>query len=388
MSVLDKAYNIDDIARIARRRLPKGLYEFIDRGAEDEVTTRENERAIKRTLIRQRVGIDVSQRDISTTLFGVKQSMPLGVGVTGLVGMLAYEGEYKIARAAAAAGVPYTLGNSNFAELAKCKEICGDLLWRQLYPLRQEIMNHYVAQAKEVRVRVIVVTMDSAINGNREYLFRSGFMPGMTNGTTYLQMLQTPRWFFSTIMRYMATGGFPHFRDMPDGHQVFFGKRNTMASLPVPSFSWERLRELRRNWQDVLVVKGISTPQDAATAVSCGVDGLIVSNHGGRSLDGCVSSFGALPGVVDAVNGRATVMVDGSFKRGADILKAVAAGAAAVMVGRATTFGLAAGGQAGVARSLAILSAEMSRALGLMGCTHLGELNRDLLEFPLRDRSS
>ena len=386
MASLRRAYNIQDLAEMARRRIPAGLFEFIERGAEDEVTTRENEASIKRTLIRQRVGVDVSQRDLSTTVFGVRQTMPVGVGVTGLVGMLAFEGEYEIARAAAAAGVPYTLGNSNFASLAKCKEICGDLLWRQLYPLQQRIMDHHVALAKEVGVKVVVVTMDSAVNGNREYMFRNGFMPGMTNLTSYRQMLARPHWLLGTIGRYMLNGGFPQLEDMPEGERVFFAKGKNLSptrpSFPVPSFSWERLRELRRAWPDVLVVKGISTPEDARTAVECGADGIIVSNHGGRSLDGCVPSFGALPGVLDAVGHKATIMVDGSFKRGADILKAIAAGASCVLVGRATTFGLAAGGQAGVARALAILASEMDRALALMGCTRIDQLSRDMLQFP------
>lgn len=382
MAAIDRTYNIDDIARLARRRIPAGLYEFIDRGAEDEVTAAANEASLKRTLIRQRVGIDVSGRDVSTTLFGTRIAMPLGVGVTGLVGMLAYRGEQQIARAAAAAGVPYTLGSSNFAGMEDIREICGDLLWRQLYPLKQPFMDHQIDKARQVGVRVLVITMDSAINGNREYMFRNGFMPGMTNASTWRQIATRPGWLFGTIGRYMMNGGFPELADMPDGHRIFFGKDNTYASVPVDTFSWDRLREIRRAWQDVLVVKGISTPEDARTAADCGVDGIIVSNHGGRSLDGCIPSFGALPAVVDAVAPKVTVMVDGSFRRGADILKAIAAGASAVMIGRATTFGLAAAGEAGVARALTILHAETHRALALMGCTRVGQLSRDMLQFP------
>ena len=381
MGVLDRVYNIDDLARIAKRRLPAGLYEFIDRGAEDEITVRENEASIKRTLFRQRVGVDVTTRDISTTVFGVKQSMPVGVGVTGLVGMLAYKGEYKIARAAAAAGVPYTLGNSNFAALAKVKEICGDLLWRQLYPLQQDIMDHHLAVAKEVGVKVLVITMDSPVNGNREYMWRNGFMQRTMNPVAVRQMLRAPRWLFSTIFPYLLNGGLPQVPDMPEGHRDFFGKKKTLASLPVASFDWECLKALRRRWQDVLVVKGISTAEDAVIAASCGVDGLIVSNHGGRSLDGCVPSFGALPSIVDVVAPKVSVMVDGGFKRGADILKAIAVGASCVMVGRATTFGLAAGDEAGVAKALTILGEETSRALAMLGCTRIDQLSRDLRQF-------
>jgi len=383
MAAIDKAYNIDDLALIAKRRLPKGLYEFIDRGAEDEVTMRENAQSIKRVFFRQRVGNDVSVRDVSTTIFGVKQSMPLAIGVTGLSGMLAYQGEYKLARAAAAAGVPYTLGNSNFAPISEIKKICGDLLWRQTYPLKNRAAMDYVLQTtRDAGVRVLVLTMDSPMSGNREYMFRSGFFPGMTNARTYREMLMSPHWLFGTVMRYMLSGGLPEISDLPEGHRAFFGKGNTGAAFPADDFTWDDVRDLRRKWQDVLVIKGLSTPEDARIAMECGADGIIVSNHGGRSLDGCIPSFAALPSIVDAVAPKVTVMVDGGFKRGADILKAIAVGASSVMVGRATVFGLTAGGEPGVARALALLQQETSRALAMVGCTSLSQLDRSLLVFP------
>lgn len=382
MAGLDHIYNIEDLARLARRRIPRGLFEFIDRGAEDEVTTRANEACLKDTFLRQRVGVDVSQRDLSVSLFGVRQRMPIGVGVTGLVGMLAYRGEFQIAQAAAAAGVPYTLGNANFASLSEVKAICGDLLWRQLYPLQKPIMDHHIHVAKEAGVRVLVITMDSAMNGNREYMYRNGFAPRMMNSETWRQMLLSPRWLAGTVLRYQLNGGLPEIADLPEGQRAFFGKNASFASAPVATFSWGSLRELRQTWQDVLVVKGISTAEDARTAADLGVDGIIVSNHGGRSLDGCIPSFGALPQIVDAVAPKVTVMVDGGFKRGADVLKGIAAGASCVWVGRATTYGLAAAGQAGVARALSILESEFSRTMAQMGCTEVDQLNRDMLQFP------
>ncbi|OYU34753.1 alpha-hydroxy acid oxidase [Novosphingobium sp. PASSN1] len=382
MGGLDQIYNIEDLARLARRRIPRGLFEFIDRGAEDEVTTRANEACLKDTFLRQRVGIDVSTRDLSVSLFGVRQNIPIGVGVTGLVGMLAYRGEFQIAQAAAAAGVPYTLGNANFASLAEVKAICGDLLWRQLYPLQQPIMDHQIRIAKEAGVRVLVITMDSAMTGNREYMYRNGFAPRMMNAETWRQMLLSPRWLAGTVLRYKLNGGLPEIADLPEGQRAFFGKKASFASAPVATFSWESLREVRRTWQDILVVKGISTAEDARTAADLGVDGIIVSNHGGRSLDGCIPSFAALPQIVDAVAPKVTVMVDGGFKRGADVLKAIAAGASCVWVGRATTYGLAAAGQAGVARALSMLESEFSRTMALMGCTKVDQLNRDMLQLP------
>ena len=376
MSRAMDASNIEELAAIARRRIPYGLYEYIERGAEDEVTMRENRDSIKRVMLRQRVGVDVSKRDISTSLFGTKQSMPVGIAATGLAALLNHDGERKLARAAAAAGVPFTIGTSNFAAQADLKEICGDLLWRLIYPNRQrKLFDHHLAVARDSGIKTVVITMDSAVAGNREYLKRSGFQPNGTNARTMLQTLAAPHWLFGTYLRYMLTGGFPEFVDMPEGQRRFLGGNFSWADL-ADDFTWEELRSVRRRWKEVLVVKGLSTAEDARFAADCGVDGIIVSNHGGRVLDGCVASMQALPQIIDAVAPKVTVMVDGGFRRGADILKAIAMGASGVFVGRATLFGLAAGGQPGVTRALTILRDEISRALALLGCRQLSELGR------------
>lgn len=337
---------------------------------------RENRDSIKRIQWRQRVGVDVSKRDISTALFDIKQSMPIGIAATGLAALLHHDGERKLARAAATAGVPFTIGTSNFTAQAELKEICGDLLWRLIYPNRQrKLFDHHLAVARETGIRTIVITMDSAVVGNREYLKRSGFQPGGTNVRTVMQTLAAPHWMFGTFLRYMLTGGFPEFADMPSGQRKFLGGTFSWADLAA-DFTWEELRSVRARWRDVLVVKGLSTAEDARRASDCGVDGIIVSNHGGRVLDGCVASMQALPEIIDAVAPKVCVMVDGGFRRGADILKAIALGASCVFVGRATLFGLAAGGEQGVSRALAILRDEIDRAMALIGCRNLSELGR------------
>jgi len=375
MNAVARACNIDDLAALARRRLPLGLYEYVDRGAEDEVTLRENTESIKRVLLRQRVGMDVSQRDISTQVFGVKQSMPIGIAVTGLAALLAFEGEHSLARAAARAGVPFTLGTSNFAAVAEIKAICGDLLWRQVYPPKdRSVLRHQVSTAKSAGVKVLVVTMDSPVLGNREYLRRGGWMPGALSVRAKLQILKAPRYCFGTLLRYALRGGFPGMAHMPAGKTRFLD--GTFAQT-ADDFTWDEVRSLRRQWNDVLVLKGLSTAEDAKIAAACGVDGIIVSNHGGRSLDGCVPSMGSLAEIVDAVTPKVTVLVDGGFKRGADVLKALALGASGVMVGRATLYGLAAGGEAGVDRALQIFGEEIHRALALIGCRQLTELCRE-----------
>lgn len=377
-----RAFNIDDLAAIARRKLPRGLWDYIERGAEDEVTLRENGDSIKRVLLRQRVGIDVSKRDISTTVFGQKLAMPVGIAVTGLAAMLHHDGERKLARAAAKAGVPYTIGSSNLTAQRELTPICGDLLWRQLYPLRdRRLTDHHVATSRELGVHVLQVTLDSPLVGNREYIKRSGWAPHQAHLGTYLDMLRAPGWLFGTALRYLATGGFPEVGDMPEGERMFWGGSFSFVDT-ASDFTWEELKELRRKWDGALVAKGISTAEDAWIAASAGCDGIIVSNHGGRSLDGAVGSFSALPEIVDAVGSKVTVIVDGGFRRGADILKAIAMGASMVMVGRATLYGLAAGGEEGVSRALSILHEETDRALAMIGCTSLGELSRDHLKLP------
>jgi isopentenyl diphosphate isomerase/L-lactate dehydrogenase-like FMN-dependent dehydrogenase len=383
-----RAHNIDDLAAMARRRLPSGIFDYIDRGAEDEVTLRENADSIKRVFLRPRVAVDVSRRDTSATIFGVRQSMPLGIAATGLASLVSYDGERQLARAAAAAGIPYTIGTSNFTAQADLKGICGDLLWRLIYPpKRRELLDHHLGVTREAGVKVLLVTLDSPVVGNREYLRRSGFQPNAMSIKAYLQMLMAPHWVFGTLLRYLMGGGLPEFADMPQGERRFLGGSFSWSNT-ADDFTWDDIRALRRNWKDVLVLKGLSTAEDAREAANCGVDGIIVSNHGGRSLDGCVPSFEALPEIVDAVAPKVTVLVDGGFRRGADVLKAIAAGAAGVMVGRAPLFGLAAAGEAGVARALDIFKEEISRAMALVGCNRLSELGRQHLQGPRWNRSN
>jgi isopentenyl diphosphate isomerase/L-lactate dehydrogenase-like FMN-dependent dehydrogenase len=382
MAKLGRALNIDDLEALARRNLPHGLFDFIDRGAEDEVTLRENAASIKRVMIRQRVGVDVSCRDMSTTVFGTKLSMPIGIAVTGLAGLLCHRGEHKLASAATKAGVPFTIGSSNFTAQAELKPICGDLLWRQVYPPHDhKRLEHYIGVSRELGVKVLQVTLDSPVVGKREYMTRSGWVPGIMHLGTYLDMLSAPRWLFGTLGRYMLAGGLPEMADQPEGDRRFWGGTHSYGRT-AQDFTWDDLKALRARWDGVLVAKGVSTAEDARLAADCGVDGIIVSNHGGRSLDGCVASFAALPEVVDAVAPKVTVIVDGGFRRGADVLKALAMGASMVMVGRATLFGLAAGGEAGVSRALEVFREEIDRAMALSGVRRLDELSRDHIYMP------
>ena len=242
MNGVDKALNIDDLARIARRRMPRGLYDFVDRGSEDEVTLRENAASQKRVFVRQRVGVDISARDISTTLFGTRLAMPIGIAVTGLSGMLSFDGERKLARAAAAAGVPYTIGSSNFTAQADLKPILGDLLWRQVYPPKDAArLDHYIGVSKEQGVKVLQVTLDSPVVGKREYMQRSGWGPGIMHVGTFWDMLSHPAWLLGTLGRYLMAGGLPEVADMPAGERKFWGGSHSYA-VAAQDFTWEDFR--------------------------------------------------------------------------------------------------------------------------------------------------
>jgi isopentenyl diphosphate isomerase/L-lactate dehydrogenase-like FMN-dependent dehydrogenase len=387
-SIGQLALNIHDLEVLARRRLPRGLFEFANNGAEDEVTMRENLASIKRIALRPRVGVDVSRRDISTTLFGRKQSMPIVLGVTGFSGMIAWRGEQSVAAAATAAGVPYTIGTFNFVSVRELPDEVRPGLWYQLYPARQrEAFDHQLLHARAAGVGVLVVTMDSAVAGNREYLRRTGFgMPPKLMARTLIDGLAHPRWLFGTYLRH-RTRGMPRLGNVPPALSTLLDPRTDCTGiLPADTFSWDDLRRLRDRWPGQLVLKGLSTAEDALIAADLGADGVVVSNHGGRSLDGCIASMAALPEVVDAVGSRLTVMVDGGFTRGSDVVKALAIDAAAVLVGRATIFGLAAAGRAGVARALAIFREEIDRTLAQVGCCRIAELSRAHVRQPSAPR--
>lgn len=382
MANLLSALNIHDLEKMARRRLPKGLFEFMNRGAEDEVTLRRNLSELKRISLRQRVGIDVSTRDPAITLMGVRQAMPVVVGITGISGIFRYGGEVDIAEAAAAADIPFTLGSMNFTAYASLPDKLRKYLWCQVYPAHdRSVYWHQIDLARNAGAGVLVVTMDSAASPNREYLKRGGYaVPFKTSVRAVRDALMRPHWLLGTYLRFWWEG-FPALGNLP-GKVSMFDPPSMGGMRTADHFTWADVEETRRRWPGKLVLKGLSTGEDARVAAECGANGVVVSNHGGRSLDGCVASIEALPEVVDAAGERLSVMVDGGFLRGSDIVKALAIGAKAVMVGRGTLYGMVAGGQAGAAHALQIYREEITRALGLTGVTKVEQLNRNFVRMP------
>lgn len=376
-------FNIDDLRDAARRCLPRGLFEFVDRGTEDDLAVRNNRTAFERIGLKPRVLVDVSKRSQSIDLFGTPSSLPLAVAPTGAAGLLCYEGEVEIARAAAKSGVPFTLSTYSINSMEQVADKAGGRLWFQLYMWPDRSMSHQMVQrAKAAGYEALIVTVDTVVAPNREYNKRNGFvLPFNVNRHNAFDFATHPRWLITVMMRYLMASGMPRFENMPDA------LRQSLLSLPAnrralpktDSLTWEDLRELRRMWSGPLMVKGVLDPTDAALAVECGADAVIVSNHGGRNLDSAIPPIKALAAIVDQVNGRADVMLDSGIRRGSDIVKAVASGAKAVFVGRAPLWGVAVDGERGAALALSILGQELDRVMAMMGCATLAELDRSRL---------
>lgn len=379
------AYNIADLRELARRRLPRGIFEFIDRGAEDEVSLRNNRAAFERIRLNPRVLVDVSQRSQEITLFGKPQKMPLVIAPTGTPGIMWHEGEIALARAAKAAGIPFTLATTSLTAMEKVFAQAGGTLWFQLYNYADRALSIGIAErAKAAGFEALVVTVDSPTFSNREYNLRNGFTIPMTYTVRNVaDVLQHPRWMLSVLMRYWLQGGVPLYENYPAAVKAGIKAHAMGRALKLnDSITWDYIRELRKLWPGKLILKGLLDPRDAALAADCGADGVILSNHGGRVMDGALAPIEALPRVIEAVGGRITVMVDSGFRRGSDVIKAFALGAQAVLIGRSTLYGVAAAGEAGAARALAIFREEIDRMLALIGCPSLADISRDCVVLP------
>jgi (S)-mandelate dehydrogenase len=373
-------YNIADLRALARRRLPRGLFEYVDRGSEDENALVENRAALGRIRLRPRILRNVSVRRVESTLFGRPMAMPLAISPTAVAGMLWHDGEVMAARAAAAAGIPFTLSTASVFSLEHVAKSTDGRFWFQLYVFGdRDHMRSLIGRAKAAGCEALVLTVDTAVNAKREYNQRNGFgVPIEYNARTIFDVASHPRWACGVLARYALTTGLPRMAHYPKGQSIGSRVWNNANKLDA-SLNWEDVKEIRSLWPGKLLIKGILAPQDASLAVEHGADGVVVSNHGGRNLDSAVATIDALPEVLGAVGGRVPVLIDGGFTRGSDVIKAVAMGASAVMVGRATLWGVASAGQVGAARALAIFKEELDRVLGQVGCKQIDELGPDLL---------
>ncbi|UEM19056.1 alpha-hydroxy-acid oxidizing protein [Skermanella mucosa] len=377
-----RAQNIDELRAVARRRVPNFCFEYVEGGADDEVTLRRNRSVFEEIGFVPRTLVDVSARGQTVDLFGKPSAAPFLIGPTGFSGLLAREGDLALARAAAAAGIPFVLSNASTMRLEEVADRAGGRLWMQLYLYRtRAFAAKLVERAKAAGLEALVVTTDSAIFGNREWDRRNYARPLKLNLRNTIDVALHPRW----ILDVLVPNGVPRFANLgdllPPGQDSVRGAASAIAKELDPSLDWADIRWLRDLWPGKLIVKGVMTAEDAALAADCGADGIVLSNHGGRQLDGAVSTMEVLPEVAAEVGGRLTVMLDGGFRRGSDIVKARALGADAVLLGRATTYGLAAGGEAGVAHAIDILKTEVDRVVGLLGCADLSQLDTSFLRW-------
>ena len=375
------AASCDDYRRLAERRLPRFLFDYIDGGAGDEHTLAANCRDFQRVHLRQRVLCDVENPDTRCELIGQAASMPLALAPLGMAGLYARRGEAQAARAAAAAGVPFSLSTVGICSLAEVQAASGKNAWFQLYMLRdREAVQGLLQQALANGCDTLLFTVDLPVAGIRRRDIRNGMLdPGWRGKLAKAsQLARRPGWLLDVGIR----GKPHHFGSLTDQVADPNDLRAFKAWLDAqfdPCVTWDDIRWLRQQWPGRLVLKGILEPDDALQALDCGADGIVLSNHGGRQLDGVASTIRQLPAVAEALDGRLPILLDGGIRSGVDILKALALGAQGVMIGRPWAWALAAGGEAAVAQLLASLQCELAVAMALCGVKSLAAIDESLL---------
>jgi L-lactate dehydrogenase (cytochrome) len=382
MSV-SKAVTISDLRLMAERRLPRMVFDYIDGGAEREWTLRENMRAFEDVMFRPRSAVATPTCDLKTTVLGTPIDVPFILAPVGSSRMFYPRGEERASCAAGDAGTIYTLSTLSGCRLEEVKAATTGPAWYQVYLTGgRDVARLAIARAKQAGFSALAVTIDTPVSGFRERDLRNGTKELLTRNPVAMlpyvwQFLARPRW----LMDFFADGGMMAFPNIElNGTPMPYA--DVSAALESTVVTWDDLRWIRDMWNGPVIVKGVLTGEDAKRAVAEGAQGIIVSNHGARQLDGVSSTLRALPEVVAAVNGRAEVMLDGGVRRGTDVVKALCLGAKAVLIGRAYAYGLGAAGGAGVARTIEILRTDIVRTLKLLGCSSVAELNRSYVDVP------
>jgi len=374
-----KAANVGDYREIARSRLPHFLFEYLDGGSYDEVTLAANVRDLREVKLRQRVLRDVSKLDLTTELFGRKWPLPVGLCPIGLAGMYARRGEVQAARAARAAGVPFTLSSLSVCPVREIARELQSPFWLQLYIIKDRgFVRDLLAQAREAKCGALLLTVDLPVSGSRYRDHRSG-LSGGTRMRRAIQALARPRWVWDVGLRGRphSLGNLEPVLGKDTGLEDYFG---WIGANFDPSITWDDVAWVRSNWDGPLIIKGILEPDDARAAVINGVDGIVVSNHGGRQLDGVSSTARALPSIAEAVDDKLPILVDGGVRSGLDVVRMIALGADFVLLGRAWAYALASRGEAGVAHVLKLIEAEMRVAMALTGCATISGINTEIID--------
>lgn len=369
----------EDLRQLAMRRVPRAIFDYVDRGSYDEASLRANRADLDALTLRQRVMIDVSQRNLRTTLVGADATMPVALAPTGLGGTLHADGEILAARAALAFGVPYTLSTLSICSLEAVRAAVDKPFWFQLYVMRDRgFAASLIERAKAAQCSALVLTADLQIQGQRHRDIKNGLsVPPRLTFANALDIASKPRWALAMLRtRHRNFGNLV-------GHLKVGQDLTTLsqwiASQFDPTLSWKDVAWVRSLWPGKLIIKGILDREDARLAVDAGADAIVVSNHGGRQLDGAPSTIRALPGIVDAVGDRTEVLFDGGVRSGQDVLKAIALGAHGAMIGKAFMYGLGALGEAGVTRALELIRNELDVSMALTGTRDVKDIGRGRL---------
>jgi L-lactate dehydrogenase (cytochrome) len=379
-----RAVNIADLRRLAERRLPRAVFDYIDGGADAEATLRENCRVFDDVILRPRNAVAIPACDLHVTVLGQRLELPFLLAPVGSSRMFYPRGEEAAARAAGAAGTAYILSTLSGCRLEDVKAASSGPVWYQLYLVGgRDVASAAITRARAAGFSALAVTIDTAVSGLRERDARNGTRELLGSGFAaklpFLpQFLVRPRW----LAGFLRDGGLMSFPNVVLPGQGPMPYADVAAALEQSTVAWADLAWIRDVWKGPIVIKGVLTGDDARRSVDEGAEAIVVSNHGGRQLDGVSATLRALPEVVGAANGRTEVLLDGGIRRGSDIVKALCLGARAVLCGRAHAYGLAAGGQAGVTRAIQMLRADLVRTLKLLGCASVAELDRSCVEAP------
>jgi isopentenyl diphosphate isomerase/L-lactate dehydrogenase-like FMN-dependent dehydrogenase len=379
-----RVVNIEDLRRLAKRRVPRSVFDYLDGGAEDECTLRENPRAFNDILFRPRSAVAFAECDFRVRAIGHDLGFPAVLAPVGYSRMMHPRGELAAAQAAGEIGTAYTLSTISAHKLEDVKAATKGPAWYQLYLLGgREAAESGIDRAKRAGFSVLVITVDTPVAGMRERDPRNGMVALLGRSPfaklPYLpEILSHPRW----LAGFLADGGTPKLENIVLPGKGPMKLLDVSSALVDAAVSWDDLKWIRKVWDGPIVMKGLLTGDDARRAVDEGVAGVIVSNHGGRQLDSVYPTIRALPEVVAAVNGRVEVLMDGGIRRGSDIVKAICLGAKAVLIGRAYAYGLAAAGYPGVVRALEILRADVDRTLRLLGCSSIAALDASYVDYP------
>src|SRR5262245_1165421 len=374
--------SIADLRELARTRVPKAIFDYADRGSYDEITLRRNRSDFEAIAFRQRVAIDVSAQSLATTIVGQPATMPLGIGPTGLTGLFWPDGEIVGARAAQAFGVPFCLSTLSICSIEDVRGAVEKPFWFQLYLMRDRGFNReLIARAKAANCSAIILTLDLQLQGVRRNDLKNGLaIPPRLTLRNALEIAARPAWAFGVL--FGRRRSFGNLEGRMPGAKGLVTLSEWIATQFDPSVSWKDVDWVREQWPGKLILKGVLDAEDARRARETGCDAVVVSNHGGRQLDGAPSTIAALPQVADAIEGRCEVLLDGGVQCGQDVLRALALGARGCLIGKSFLYGLAALGGEGVTTALDLIRRELTVSLGVTGCNNVQTVDRSILFDP------